>query len=852
MAKATDDLCLAAQMQAEALLEKMSSSFDGLSAPEASRRLTIYGYNRVAHSQRKTPLARILTNLGNPLVILLSVLAVTSIATGDPRAAAMMLVMIVLGVSVRFFQELKADDAAEKLKEMVKTTTTVRRDRELLEIPIETVVPGDVLVLSAGDMVSADVRLLASKDLFINQSTLTGESHPVEKHAGALEFVDESLDAENLCFQGTTVETGTATALALMTGGHTQFGKLASVLSAERKPTSFETSTTGFTWLMIGFILIMVPVVLVVNGVLKHDWLQAFTFALAVGVGLTPEMLPMIVAVNLAKGAIVMSQRKVIVKSLDSIQNLGAMDVLCMDKTGTLTQGKVVLLRNIDLDNQESSKVLNYAYLNSFYQTGLKNLTDVAVLEHEDMRSGRAMEHLYKKVDEVPFDFVRRRMSVVVQDASEQHVLICKGAVEEVVDLCNQIELGGKLQPLDESHMQASQKLVQSLNEDGFRVLALAMKSIEKPKNVYEPEDETEMTLLGLLAFLDPPKESVAPALKQLVELGVRLLVLTGDNDAVTRRVCSQVDFPCARIVLGSEIEHADEDEVAKIISSTNVFAKLSPNHKSKILNAIQQSGHVVGFLGDGINDAPALRAADVGISVDTAVDMAKESSDIILLEKSLMVLKDGIIEGRKVFGNILKYIKMAASSNFGNMFSIVGASVLLPFLPMLPLQILTINLLYDFSQTAIPTDNVDSDWLLRPRRWSIADIRHFILCIGPISSVFDYATFMLMLYFFNCWSNPALFHTGWFVESLLTQTLIIHVIRTEKIPFLQSTASTTLIITSLVIAGIGVWLPASPLAGTLGLVQLPALYWPCVGIMLLSYIALTQLVKGILVKQLV
>jgi Mg2+-importing ATPase len=521
------------------------------------------------------------------------------------------------------------------------------------------------------------------------------------------------------------------------------------------------------------------------------------------------------------------------------------MDVLCTDKTGTLTQGKVVLIQHVDANGKESARVLDLAYLNSYFQTGLKNLMDVAILAHEEIEQRLVKAHGYTKVDEIPFDFQRRRMSVVVEEQGGRHLLICKGAVEEILGLCPTIELDGQSSPLDPAHHGAqTAALVRTLNERGFRVVALAYKYVPEVAPAYAVADEKELTLLGFLAFLDPPKESAAATLEDLRAINVSVKILTGDNEVVTRSICGQVGLPIDRILLGHELDALAATELPEAIERTTIFAKLSPAHKERIIRALQQKGHVVGFMGDGINDAPALKSADVGISVNSAVDIAKESSDIILLESSLRVLQEGVLEGRRVFGNIVKYIKMAASSNFGNMFSVVGASAFLPFLPLLPLQVLANNLLYDFSQTTIPTDAVDEEWLRRPRTWAIDEIRRFILFIGPISSIFDYLTFYVLIRVFHAWGDPALFHTGWFVESLFTQTLIIHVIRTERLPFIQSRASLPLTLTSLIIVAFGAWLPYSPLAGALGFVPLPRLYWAILAGMLPAYVVLTQVVK--------
>ena len=829
-------------------LARLESSAQGLSEAVVAARLITSGPNQVARTRRRSKPLLLLDNVRNPLIILLVVLSLVSYLTGDLRAAVVVLVMVMLGVVLRFVQEMRADDAAARLQAMVSSTATVLRGGVEQEIELSGLVPGDVIRLGAGDMVPADVRLLAAKDLFLNQSALTGEAMPAEKHAGpAPSAVDAPLELPNLCFLGSNVESGTGSAVVVHTGERTFFGALAASIGGERQLTSFDKGVNGFTWLMIRFIAVMVPTVLVINGLSRGNWVEAFLFAVAVAVGLTPEMLPMIVTVNLSKGALAMAREQVIVKRLNSIQNLGAMDVLCTDKTGTLTEGKIVLERHVDVRGHESDRVLHFGYLNSYHHTGLKNLMDEAILGHEELEERLRAKEQYRKIDEIPFDFVRRRMSVIVEDTSGTNTLICKGAVEEVLGLCHEAEIGGTIAALTAEDIAAGLAVVHELNARGFRVLALAYKEMPGAPDepVYAVKDESALTLLGFLAFLDPPKASAGEALTRLSAQRVAVKVLTGDNETTTQYICRQVGMPGERVLLGAAIEGMSEEALAEAAETTNIFAKLAPAHKERIIHALQRKGHVVGFLGDGINDAPALRAADVGISVDSAVDIAKEASDIVLLETSLLVLEKGVVEGRRVFGNVVKYIKIAASSSFGNMLSVVGASAFLPFLPMLPIQVLINNLLYDFSQTAIPSDRVDPEWLSRPRQWTIDDIRRFILFIGPLSSIFDYLTFWMMLAVFHARGNPALFHTGWFIESLFTQTLIIHVIRTNKIPFLQSRASWPLMVASIVIPAIGMWLTVSPVAPTLGFVALPALYWPLLAGMLLAYMLLTQVVKS-------
>jgi Mg2+-importing ATPase len=830
-----------------AVLDQLKTRSEGLSQAEAEARLKQYGPNEIAREKPPSPLRRLLNNLKNPLVLLLSALSLLSYLTGDLRAAIVILVMVVLGVVLRYFQEMRADNAAAKLKEMVSNTATLVRAGAESEVPLRLLVPGDIIKLAAGDMVPADVRVLSAKDLFLNQSALTGEALPVERKAEpAGADLDNPLDLPNICYLGSNVESGSATAVVIHTGDRTYFGSLATSIAGQRQPTSFDLGVNKFTWLMIRFIAVMVPAVFLINGLSRHNWMEAFLFAMAVAVGLTPEMLPMIVTVNLSKGALAMARKKVIVKRLNAIQNFGAMDVLCTDKTGTLTQGKIVLEKYLDANGEPSDRVLEFGYLNSYHHTGLKNLMDEAILAHEDLEESTKAKEAFRKIDEIPFDFVRRRMSVIVEDKDGLNTLICKGAVEEVLDQCTRVEVKGELVQVLPEHDAMRRKLADELNGQGFRVIALAYKQMPGASDdpVYAVKDESELILLGFLAFLDPPKDTAIEALKRLHGLAVDVKILTGDNEIITAYICKEVGVPVQAMLLGPQIEAMSEAELAEAVGGTSVFARLAPAHKEHIIRALQSKEHVVGFMGDGINDAPALKKADVGISVDSAVDIAKESSDIILLENSLLILEQGVLEGRRVFGNITKYIKMAASSNFGNMFSVVGASAFLPFLPMLPIQVLTNNLLYDFSQTPIPTDQVDQEWLTRPRKWEIGKILRFILLIGPISSIFDYVTFYVMLHVFHCWNNPALFHTGWFVESLFTQTLIIHIIRTNRIPFFQSWASWPLIVTSLVVVAGGAWLTVSPLAGALGFVPLPGLFWLLLAGILAAYVLLTQLLK--------
>jgi Mg2+-importing ATPase len=841
----------AATSEPEKILEKLRTRTGGLSSEEAEQRLHEYGPNVIA-GEEIHPLLQLLGKaLVNPLVILLLVLAAFSFATGDARAGTVMLSMVVLGVVLRFVQEARADKAAAKLRAMISVKATVLRDGQPREEPIGRLVPGDIVELSAGDMIPADIRLLSSKDLFLIQASLTGEAFPVEKFAVREEAGGKApLELRNICYLGTSVESGAATAVVVGTGLTTYLGGMSSALVAQQEPTSFDRGVSRFTWLMIRFIFVMVPLVFFINGFTKGDWKEALFFALAVAVGLTPEMLPMIVTVCLSRGALSMSRERVIVKRLNSIQNLGAMDVLCTDKTGTLTMDRIILERYCDVVLTQDLEVLKMAYLNSHFQTGLKNLLDRAILQHTEMNEHLALPE-YSKIDEIPFDFSRKVMSVVVKTPDNIHRLICKGAPEEVYKRSAHFSLDGRLYPMEHMITTDLREEFDRLSADGFRVLALAYRDMPV-QPAYSKDDEKELVLFGYVAFLDPPKDSARTSIAALQTHGVAVKVLTGDNELVSKKICKEVGIATDVVLLGNQVEGLSDEELASAADKATLLARLSPAHKQRIIKTLQRAGHVVGFLGDGINDAPALRAADVGISVDTAVDIAKESADAILLEKDLLVLEKGVIEGRKVFANILKYIRMGASSNFGNMFSVLGASIFLPYMPMAPLQILANNLLYDFSQVPIPADDVDPELVARPRPWSMSAISRYILLIGPCSSIFDYTTFFMMLYVFNCWpvENQKLFQTGWFVESLLTQTLIIHVIRTNRIPFLQSWASWPMIVTTATIMAIGAWLPYSPLAEGFDFVPLPRLYWPLVALTLICYVVLTQTVKTWLFKR--
>jgi len=846
----------AANSSAVQLLGTLGSHADGLTAAEADALRVQYGLNEVEHEQPLPWWVHLWHCYKNPFNLLLTLLAVISWLTEDMKAATVIFSMVVLSTLLRFWQEAKSNKAADALKAMVSNTATVLRrdDGKRIELPIKQLVPGDLIVLSAGDMIPADCRVLSAKDLFVSQAAMTGESMPVEKFALQQDAQARNpLDLENILFMGTNVVSGAATAVILTTGNSTYFGALAQrVTATDRATTSFQHGVNKVSWLLIRFMFVMAPLVLFINGFTKGDWTEALLFALSIAVGLTPEMLPMIVTSTLAKGAVFLSRKKVIVKRLDAIQNFGAMDVLCTDKTGTLTQDKIFLARHVDVWGEESDDVLEMAYLNSYYQTGLKNLLDVAVLDHVEVHRELKVGTAFQKVDEIPFDFNRRRMSVVVAEQGLPHLLICKGAVEEILSVCNSVRHGDTNEALTEELLARIRQVTAAFNEEGLRVVAVAARPMTAGRDTYSLADENDLTLIGYVAFLDPPKESTAPALKALKAHGVAVKVLTGDNELVTAKICREVGLEQQGLLMGNDIEAMTDAELATAVETTNVFAKLTPAHKERIVRLLKANGHVVGFMGDGINDAPALRTADIGISVDSAVDIAKEAADIILLEKSLMILEEGVLEGRRTFANMLKYIKMTASSNFGNVFSVLVASAFIPFLPMLPMHLLVQNLLYDISQIAIPFDNVDADMLAKPQRWQPGDVGRFMLFFGPISSIFDITTFALMWYVFdaNTPDHQTLFQSGWFVVGLLTQTLIVHMIRTPKIPFLQSRAALPLMVMTGVIMAVGIFLPMGPLAHYFKLQALPSLYFVFLPVILLAYMGLTQAVKGYYIRK--
>ncbi|MBI3833554.1 MAG: magnesium-translocating P-type ATPase [Planctomycetes bacterium] len=849
--RVANEVIESASLAPSAVFDRLGARSGGLTADEAETRLSEFGPNVVAGDSHHSLWILLWHAVRNPLVVLLVVLATISFATGDVRAGTVMSLMVAMGVALRLIQEAKADNAAAKLKAMISVTATAIRDGTTIELPISQLVPGDVIKLSAGDMIPGDVRVVHAKDLFIIQGSLTGESFPVEKFETESAAAGKSpLELANIAFLGTSVESGTATAVVVTTGRRTYLGGMAESLAEQPAETAFDRGVSRFTALMLRFMTVMVPLVFLINGFTKGSWHDAFFFSLAVAVGLTPEMLPMIVSVCLSKGALAMSRKKVVVKRLSAIQNLGAMDVLCTDKTGTLTMDRVILERHCDVFRRDEDTVLVMAYLNSHFQTGLKSVLDRAILDHREVHEQLHVPE-YEKVDEIPFDFARKVMSVVVRTPEGGLRLICKGAPEAVYARCDRFVVKNEIYPLRQIYLDDLRQEHDELSADGFRVLAVAYKDLE-PKPAYSKEDEKDLVLKGYVAFLDPPKESASAAIAALCQHGISVKVVTGDNELVSKKICKEVGLPVEEVLLGADIDQLSDEQLVEAAHTATLFARVSPAQKQRVIRALQAGGHTVGFMGDGINDAPALRTADVGISVDCAVDIAKESADLILLERSLLVLGEGVLEGRKVFANILKYVRMGASSNFGNMFSVLGASIFVPFLPMTPIQILTNNLLYDISQTAIPTDDVDPDQITKPRPWDIGQIAKFILFIGPCSSIFDYTTYLIMLFVFHCWSpdHASLFQTGWFVESLLTQTLIIHVIRTNKVPFLESRASWPVLVMTVAIMLVGVFIVTTPIGGYLGFTTLPGLYWPLLILTLLAYMVLTQLVKTHLIRR--
>ncbi len=835
-----------------------------------------FGANKIVHEKKETWAKKIVKAFATPFTLVLVVLAGVSFFTDyaaapagqkDPSAAVIILAIVGISTFMSFVQSVRSSQAAEKLGAMVRLSAKVIRKglAEDEELPMEEIVRGDVVHLSAGDMIPADMRIVHSKDLFVSQSSMTGESHPVEKFADVEDTAGKSVtDYRNIVFMGSSVVTGAAVAVVVAVGGHTQFGRIASDVLKEKCDTSFDRGIRSVSWLLIRFMAVMAPTVLVINGLTKGNWLEAFLFAVSVSVGLTPEMLPMIVTTNLVKGTMDMSRRGTVIKNVRSIQNFGAIDILCTDKTGTLTQDRVVLQRHLDVTGNEDPRVLWHAFFNSYYQTGLKNLMDVAVIRagHEELH---VSTDAYEKVDEIPFDFKRRRMSVVVRGPDGRTQMITKGAVEEMLAVSTHVEYGGAVEPLSDERQSAILETVDRLNGDGLRVVAVARKPDPPVAGEFGVADECGMILIGYLAFLDPPKETVRSAIEALREHGVAVKILTGDNALVTRAVCKQVGLAAANVASGADLEKMTAPELRVAAEKNDVFVKLSPQQKTDVIRALRDGGHVVGFMGDGINDAPAMKEADVAISVDTAVDIAKESADIVLLGKDLAILKSGIVAGREIFGNIMKYTKLTASSNFGNMFSVLIASYFLPFLPMLPIQVLTLNLIYDISCVSLPWDGMDREYLLKARKWEASSIASFMRWFGPTSSVFDITTYLL-LYFVICPQAlggsyhelgarqqvlvAALFNAGWFVESLWSQTFVIHALRTPKVPFLQSRASFA--VTAVTGFGIlcGTLLPYTPLGVHLDMGKPPAVYFLWLAFTVAAYLALVTAFKKIYIRR--
>lgn len=863
----SEKVFLTATQPAKSVYSYLQTTRLGLTRAEVEDRQLTYGKNEVVHEQKKNPFIVFIKTFINPFIGVLTGLAVISLVIdvlmAEPgeqewTGVVIIAVMVVCSAILRFWQEWKANEATDSLMKMVKNTCLVKRAGSgEEELDITELVPGDIVFLAAGDMIPADLRIIESKDLFISQASLTGESEPIEKLPEVKEKQYRKgsiVELDNICYMGSTVISGAAKGIVFETGNRTFLGTIARNLTGHRATTAFDKGISKVSLLLIRFMLVMVPFVFFINGFTKGDWFEAFIFAISVAVGLTPEMLPMIVTANLSKGALSMSKKKTIVKNLNAIQNFGAMNILCTDKTGTLTCDKIVLEKYINADgsNDESKRILRHAYFNSYFQTGLKNLMDKAILSHVKELKLEHLKDAYTKVDEIPFDFIRRRMSVVIEDKQGKRQIITKGAVEEMLSICSHTEFNGEVQSLTDELKVKAQKISEEMNRKGMRVLAVAQKSyIEKVGN-FSVSDEKEMVLIGFLAFLDPPKPSAAEAIKQLHEYGVEVKILSGDNDIVVKAIGRQVGIDTSYSLTGPDIENMDEATLKERVKTTTCFSKLTPLQKTQIISILQEQENTVGFLGDGINDAAALRQSDIGISVDSAVDIAKESADIILLEKDLMVLEDGVLEGRKTFGNINKYIKMTASSNFGNMFSVMFASAFLPFLPMMPIHLLIQNLLYDISQTTIPFDRMDPEFLRKPRKWDASDLKRFMLYIGPISSIFDIVTYLVMWHVFGCNSpeHQSLFQSGWFIEGLLSQTLIVHMIRTRKIPFIQSRATWPVIGMTTLVMVIGIVIPFTSFGASIGLQALPLSYFPWLMGILLSYCVLTQLIKNWYVRR--
>ena len=852
------------------------TSLKGLDQEQVEENRDLYGENTITKGQEDSIFKKIYESIINPFTIILLVIAFISLVTNvwlakpgqeDPTTSIIIVVLVLISGGIRFVQELRSDKATTNLSKMVVNTATVIRDGLEQELPIDELVVGDLVKLSAGDMIPADVILFESRDFFVQQSGLTGESDAVEKLAlnkATGQNIDSLLEAESLAFMGTNVISGSATAMILAVGDDTMMGAIEQTLNTYDEPTSFEREMNSISWLLIRLMLVMVPIVFFANGLTDGDWLEAGVFALSVGVGLTPEMLPMIITASLAKGSIIMAKEKVVIKKLNAIQDLGAIDILCTDKTGTLTQDEIVLEYPLDIHGDLDMAVLRRAYLNSHFQTGLKNLMDRAIISRteKEAKEHAILQNLdtsFQKIDELPFDFERRRMSVIVKDDSNVVSMVTKGALEEMLNISTYVEYRGEMIPLTEDIRQEVLAEVAQLNRQGLRVLGVGYKSGLREDYAYTVTDESDMILTGYLAFLDPPKPSAAPAIQALLEHGVRTKILTGDNEKVTQAICEKVGLDVEHILLGADIDQMTDQELAGVVEKVTVFAKLSPDQKARIILQLKRNGHGVGYMGDGINDAPSMKVADVGISVDTAVDIAKETADVILLDKDLMVLETGIVEGRKVYANMTKYIKMTVSSNFGNIFSLLVASIFLPFLPMAPVHLIVLNLVYDLSCVALPFDNVDQDFLKQPHTWEAKSITRFMVWMGPISSVFDILTF-IFLYFIivplvtghhyvhgseSALQFIILFQTGWFIESMWSQTMVIHMLRTAKVPFVQSRPAWLVILTTLVAALFVTSLPYGPLVNILRLAPLGLPYFLfLVGIIFLYMFSVTVIKK--------
>ncbi|MDR2670695.1 MAG: magnesium-translocating P-type ATPase [Oscillospiraceae bacterium] len=841
----------------DALLTALEGTPEGLTGAQAEARLDEYGENRITTGARHTVLHRLREATVNPFNMVLLVIAVITfftdvIASSAPDYFTMciLLYLIVVSSLVAFVQSQRSHTAAESLSKMISNRADVRRDGQWVEIPIDCVVPGDVVRLSAGDMLPADIRFLSTKDTFVAQAALTGESNPVEKFSDAAPDAGSApTDLPNVGFMGSNIVSGSATGVVLATGGDAYLGSLALSLSGDRAKNSFERGVDAVSRLLLRWMMLIVPVVFLVNGLLKGDWVSALLFAVTVAVGLTPEMLPVIMTSTLAKGAVSLSKQDVVVKTLGAIQTFGEMDVLCTDKTGTLTEDRIVLEVYMNLHGEDDARVLRHAYLNSRFQTGLKNLIDLAIIRRAEQAGLSDLPAVYTRVDEIPFDFARRRMSVVLEDKSGKRQLITKGAVEELLSLCAFVEMDGAVRPLDAETRRHALSLYEAHNADGLRMLAVAQKNEVPGSGTFGVADERDMVLLGFVGFLDPPKESAGAAIAALRAHGVRTVVLTGDSAGVAVKVCRKVGVDVGTVLTGADVAAMDDAALRAASGRCDLFAKLSPTQKERVVAAFQAEGHTVGYMGDGINDAPPLRQADVGLSVDSAVDIAKETADIILLKKDLMVLEEGVIQGRRTFGNIIKYIKMAASGNFGNMFSVVAASVFLPFLPMLPVQILTQNLLCDFSQMGIPFDSVDKEYIAQPRRWETRSIRTFMAVMGPLSSVFDLLCFAVLWWAVGADAAP-LFQSGWFVFGTVSQVLVIHMIRTAKVPFLQSRPSAALYVSTFVIAVLPLAVGFSGLAVGLDMAPLPLRFAPWLALLLAGYFAAAQVIKRFYIRR--